>query len=140
MKQENILPIIAKDHLLDNWKKYNVTDTKKDFLALLNILQAIGENLDSLHSAYINGKHEFSGIWHYNEWESDKAIADALFEYCSFYTEDEFIEMILDRAEEYETSAEWSEDIRMETSDDPDSFCDCQILKTDDGYVKRVWY
>lgn len=140
MKQEDVLPIIAKEYLLDNWKKYNVSDTKKDFLALLNILQAIGENLDSLHSAYINGEHEFSGIWHDKEWESDKAIADALFEYCSFYTEAEFIEMILDRAEEYETSAEWSEDIRMETSDEPGSFCDCQILKTDDGYVKRVWY
>ena len=55
-------------------------------------------------------------------------------------TEKEFIDMILERRENYDTSAEWAEEIQAETTDEPDGNNDVQILKTDDGYVVRVWY
>lgn len=139
MTQEEIKPITAKKWLLDNWKDYKVTDTKKDFLALLNILQAVGENLDTLHDAVINCDNEFCDILHNGCWESDRELADTLFEFCTFYTKEEFIDMILDRAEDYEEPGEWAEDIREETSDDPRDNNDCQITKTEDGYVRRIW-
>lgn len=140
MKQEDIKPIVAKEWLIKHWESYNVTDTKEDFIALLNILQAVGENLDTLHDVYLNCETEFCDILHNGCWESDREIADTLFEFCTFYTEEEFIEGILARAEDYETSEEWAEDIRREASDDPkDGDNDCQITKTEDGYVRRIW-
>ena len=39
--------------MLDHWEAYDVADSKREFLELLNILQACGENLDSLHSTLI---------------------------------------------------------------------------------------
>lgn len=139
MKQDDIRPITAKKWLIDHWKDYNVTDSKEHFIALLNILQAVGENLDTLHDVYLNCENEFCDILHNGCWDSDREVADTLFEFCTFYTEEEFIEMILDRAEDYESSEEWAEDIRSETSDDPKDNNDCQITKTEDGYVKRIW-
>lgn len=138
IRQEDIQPITAKEYLVKNWKKYNVADTEEDFIALLNILQACGESLDSLHDAFFNGSDEFCDIYHGKSWESDREIADALCEFCSFYMEKEFIDMILDRRADYETSAEWSEAIFDATSDD--NVNDTQITKTEDGYVVRVWY
>ncbi len=139
MKQEEVKPITAKKWLLGHWADYGVTNSKEKFLALLNILQAVGENLDTLHDVYLNGEDEFCDILHNGSFESDREVADALFEFCTFYTEEEFIEMILDRAEDYETSEEWSEDIKQETSDAPEDNNDCQITRTEDGYVRRIW-
>ena len=138
VKQEDIRPIEVKDFLVNNWDKYGVADTRKDFIALLNILQACDESLDSLHRAYMNGSSEFCDIFHGHAWESDKEIADALLEFSTFYTTEEFVDMILSRREDYDDPAEYVEDMRMEASD---NVCnDVQITKTDDGYVKRVWY
>lgn len=140
MKQSDIRPITAKGYLIENWEKYGVADTKEDFIAFLNMLQACGENIDSLHNAYFNGHVEFCDIYHGAAWESDREIADTLREFCSFYTEKEFIDMILDRREDYESSQEWSESIYHETTDDISGDNGTQITKTDDGYVVRVWY
>ncbi|MBR6475394.1 MAG: hypothetical protein IKS98_08080 [Lachnospiraceae bacterium] len=140
MKQSDIRPITAKGYLIENWEKYGVADTKEDFIAFLNMLQACGENLDSLHNAYFNGHVEFCDIYHGKTWKSDREIADTLCEFCSFYTEKEFIDMILDRREDYESSQEWSESIYNETTDDISGDNSTQITKTDDGYVVRVWY
>ena len=139
IKQEEIKPITAKEHLLKNWHEYRVTDTKEDFIALLNILQACGENLDSLHDTYINGSYEFCDILHSAGWESDRDIANTLFDFCTFFTEQEFIDMILERREDCETSEEWSEDIIAEARDDIDGNNDVQITRTEDGYVRRIW-
>lgn len=140
VKQKDIKPITAKQWLLDNWEKYNVTDSKEKFLELLNILQACGESLDTLHDAYLNCENEFCDIFHDRCWESDKEIADALFEYCTFFTEEDFVNLILERYEDYESSEKWSEDIRRETSDNlKTGNNDCQITKTEDGYVRRIW-
>jgi hypothetical protein len=138
IRQEDIQPITAKEYLVKNWKKYNVADTEEDFIALLNILQACGESLDSLHDAFFNGSDEFCDIYHGKSWESDREVADTLLEFCTFYKEKGFIDMILGRREDYETSAEWSEAIFGATSDD--NVNDTQITKTEDGYVVRVWY
>lgn len=140
VKQDELQPIMAKEYLIKNWKAYKVADSKEDFVALLNILQACGESLDSLHDAFFNGSDEFCDIYHGRSWESDREIADALCEFCSFYTEKEFIDMILDRRADYESSQEWSESIYNETNDDIGGDNSTQITKTDDGYVVRVWY
>lgn len=140
IKQEDIQPITAKDYLIENWDKYKVCDTKDQFIALLNILQACGENLDSLHNAYFNGYDEFCDIYHNGSWDSDRDIADTLLEFCTFYTEQEFIDYILDKREDYDDETEYVEDMRREATDDVSGNNDVQITKTDDGYVKRVWY
>lgn len=140
VKQDDIMPITAKEYILKSWAAYRVADTKEEFVALLNILQACGENLDSLHNAVFNEHFEFCDIYHGGAWDSDRELADSLREFCTFYTEKEFIDMILERRENYDTSAEWAEEIQSETTDEPDGNNDVQILKTDDGYVVRVWY
>lgn len=140
VNQEDIQPITAKEYLIKNWKAYKVADSKEDFVALLNILQACGESLDSLHNAFFNGCSEFCDICHGQSWESDREVADTLKEFCSFYTEKEFIDMILDRRADFETSTEWSEETFAKTTDEADGDNDTQISKTDDGYVVRVWY
>ena len=138
IRQEDIQPITAKEYLVKNWKKYNVADTEEGFIALLNILQACGENLDSLHDVFLNGYVEFCDIFHGKSFGSDREVADTLLEFCTFYKEKEFIDMILDKRTDYETSAEWSEAVFDATSDN--NVNDTQITKTEDGYVVRVWY
>ena len=139
MRQEEIRPIAAKEYLLSHWKEYDVADTKEEFAALLNILQACGESLDSLHDVYFHGKNEFCDILHNGCWESDRDIAQTLFEFCTFYTEHEFIDWILERREDYDDMAEYAEDMRLEATDDISGNNDVQITKTDDGYVRRIW-
>ncbi len=140
MRQDDLQPIQAKDWLLKNWSEYGVVDTKEDFIALINILQAIGESLDSLHNAVFNCYTEFSGIVNVYGWDSDRDLADALLEFCSFFTEEDFIDSILDRREDYDTESEWVEATRREASDEQKDWDDTQIFRTDDGYVRRVWY
>lgn len=135
VKQSEIKPIIAKQYLINHWTNYDVVDTKEDFIALLNILQACGETLDSLHYAV----NEFCDILHNGCWETDREVTETLFEFCTFYTEQEFINMILERREDYVDETEYVEEMRLEATDDVDGNNDCQITKTDDGYVRRIW-
>lgn len=137
--QEEIQPITAKEYLVKNWRNYHVTDTKEEFIALLNILQACGENLDSLHDVCVNGITEFCDIVHFSGWESDRDVADTLFEFCAFYREKDFIDMILDQVENYDNVNEWALAIIDEARDDVNGNNDVQISKTEDGYVKRIW-
>ena len=139
VKQEEIRPIVAKEHMLNNWDKYDLTDTKEDFVALLNILQACGENLENLHDTFLNGKDEFCDIYHNDCWNNDREIAETLFEFCSFFTESEFIDLILERKEDYENDEEYVQDMFREATDNIDGNNDVQISKTDDGYVRRIW-
>lgn len=140
ISQSDIKPIVAKEYLVKHWKSYNVVDTKENFIALLNILQACGESLDSLHHTHFNGKDEFCDIFHSGGWNSDRDIADSLLEFCSFYTESEFIDLILERKEDYDNLEEYVEDMRLEATDEINGNNDVQITKTNDGYVRRVWY
>ncbi len=136
IKQHEIKPIAAKDYLLTNWDKYDLTDTKEEFLALLNILQACGESIDSLHDA----EDEFCDIYHGRGWSSDREVVAPLLEFNSFYKEEDFVNLILEKREDYENISRYVEDMRLEATDDINGNNDVQISKTDDGYVKRVWY
>ena len=139
VKQCEMRPINAKEHLMRYWKVYDVVDSKEAFVALLNILQACGENIDTLHAVCFNNSNEFADILHNGCWEDDREVAQTLCEFCTFYTEEEFIDMILSRREDYETAEEWAEEIRLETTDDISGNNDVQISKTEDGYVRRIW-
>ena len=139
VNQEDIQPITAKAYLMKNWYRYNLTDTNEEFLDLLNILQACGESIETLHETVFNGGDEFCDIVHSGPWESDRQVVDALFEYCAFYKDKDFIDMILDRRNDYNTSKEWADDIIDEARDDIDGNNDVQITRTEDGYVVRIW-
>ncbi len=140
VSQNEIEPIAVKEYLLKNWQQYDIADTKEEFLAVLNILQACGESLDSLHSTYFNGNQEFCDIYHGESWDSMRDIVHSLYEFCTFYTEQQFIDAVLDRREDFDSAEEYVEEMRREASDLPEDFCDTQISKTEDGYVIRVWY
>ena len=123
-------------------EKYDLVDSKEDFIALLNILQACDENLESLHESVREGTFcDIDG-----RWDSDREFAKVLLEHDSFYTEEEFIEYIMYRWNEWEEDrdpdldAPGSEHIRQMTDDEEEMHWDTQITKTDDGYVVRRWY
>lgn len=140
IRQDEVKPITAKAYLLENWQKYDLVDPKEDFIALLNILQACGESIDSLHNVVFNGIEEFIDcINSHGGWETDRDLVDTLFYFCRFFTEQEFIDYILDRREDYATQEEYVEAIRREASDADEDFADTQITRTDDGYVRRIW-
>jgi len=140
VKQEEIKPIEAKSYMVAHWDQYGVAETKDEFIGLLNILQACGESLESLHHAYFNGYSEYCDIFHDGGWNSDRDVVDTLYEFCTFYTDEEFIDSVLDRRLDYDDPAEYVKDMRLEATDDIEGNNDVQITKTEDGYVRRVWY
>lgn len=78
-----------------NWSEYDLVDTKEQFIALMNILEAHGENLDSLH----NCEDEFCGIIFSNPG-TDRDIVRGLFEYNSFFpSKAEFVSCMKENAE-----------------------------------------
>ena len=72
--------------ILQNWDRYKITDTKKDMIALLNILEANGESIDSLHRAVLNRANRYCGV--YASCESDRELAYILFDHYSFFSDD----------------------------------------------------
>ena len=129
--------IQAKDYILSHWDEYNLVDTKEEMLGLLNILQACGENLDSLHDVCCNGYSVFADI--VGTWDGDRDVVSSLYQFISFFTESEFIDYMLDRIEDikYE-EGEPAEEVRSWTYDEEPS--DTKVVRTEDGYVVRVWY
>ena len=130
-------PIIAKNYILDHWSEYNLgIKSRQEMLGLLNILQACDETLDSLHDAVFNGYDVFADI--FGSWESDSEVVDALYQFNTFFTEDEFIDFILDQIQEMkEDGIDYAETIGEWTNG---NIGDCFIERTEDGYVKRVYY
>lgn len=120
IKQEEIQPIMAHDYIVSHWEKYNLTDSREDFIALVNVLQACGESIESLHEAFINGDYEYCDIYHGEAWDDEREIVNALFEYSTFYTEAEFINYMIERQADYDSMEEYTEAIRDETTDDSD--------------------
>ena len=56
MMEEKLEPITAKKWIIDHYDQYGLGFTdKKEMVGLLNILQAAGENLDSMHNCVVNG-------------------------------------------------------------------------------------
>ena len=148
VSQSEIKPIMAKQYMLENWDKYDVVDSKKEMLELLNILQAVDETLESMHDVVENGERKFCDAFNDHGWSSMRELKEMLFYFDTFYTDEEFIDYIMDRYNEYKEDEEdlnkypdleACERIRCLTSDDPKDFCDTQISKTEDGYVVRIW-
>lgn len=148
VKQSEIVPIMAKDYMLDHWNDYDVVDSRQEMLELLNCLQACGETLESMHDCVINGETEWCDCVNWDGWSSMRDLKETIFYFCTFYTESEFIDFIMDRYQGYKDEVDdlekypWedpAERIRCLTSDEPKDFSDTQISKTEDGYVVRIW-
>ena len=133
-----LLPITAKSYCTEHYAEYPF-DMKdgKEMIALLNILQASGETLDSMHDAVFNGHSMFMDI--FGSWSTDRELYDAILQFNTFFTEDEFVGWILEKIEDLKYDGmNPSDEIRAWTY--PDEPSDTKIVKTEDGYVVRVWY
>ena len=60
--------ISGYNYMVNNWESYDVCNSKEEFIALLNILQANGETLESLNDCYQNDDREFMSI--FGKWDS----------------------------------------------------------------------
>lgn len=131
------------NYMLKHWKEYNLTDTKEDFIALLNILEAHGETIDSLHHAVFNCYDFFCDYW-FCDVQNDRDAVEVIFNFNRFIdnVEDlkEFLyEELQDlRDDDYFTREEQDRIFKEDYCDDenPDSI----ITKTRDGYVHSVRY
>lgn len=132
-----------REYILNNWQAYNLTDTKEDFIALLNCLEANGETIDSLHDVVLNGEEWFMGIFG-GQWESDRDVVEAVFSFSCFYTLEDFKGYLYEELQEAKEEAEQDGDnlaLDMFYEDHfTDNNPDCIITKTTDGYVKTVRY
>ena len=131
--------ITAKNYCMEHFKDYPFEmKDKSEMLALLNILQASGENLDTMHNVICNGYDTFMDI--FGKWDSDLDLYKTILEYNTFFTEDEYKEFIKIKMvdlKELEGIDNPEEEIR--TWLDETSPSDTKIIKTEDGYVLRVW-
>lgn len=136
-----------REYILNNWQAYDLTDTKEEFIALLNCLEAVGETIDSLHDAGFNHYDEFIDVICLDGFEDDRAVVEAVFEFCTFFTLEDFKGYLYEQLDDAkywdEREDEQFKGMNIEmfyrdhfTDDNPD----CQIFKTTDGYVKRVRY
>ena len=131
-----------RQYIIDNWQAYNLTDTKEEFIALLNCLEANGETIDSLHDVAFNGYDEFMGIW--GHFENDRDVVEAVFEFSCFFTLEDFKEYLYEQLAEAKEDYEKTHDDYFLRSFYEDHFTDdnpdCRITRTTDGYVKTVRY
>lgn len=134
-------PITAKKWILDHYDQYGLGFTdRKEMVELLNILQAADENLDSMHNCVFNGHTEFMDIWHNGEqWESDRELYESIMRFNAFYTEDEFIDYMLEQIAELKEDEEDPAEV-IHTWTYYGEISDKKVYKTEDGYVIRVWY
>lgn len=80
-----------KAFLLKHWSLYNLTDTKEDFIILLNILEAHEETIDSLHNVVVNGLPSFCDIE--GDFNTDQELVSALFEYHNYFVNEEVMKV-----------------------------------------------
>ena len=117
-----------KQFFLNSWQQYNIVDSREQMLALLNILEAHGENLDTMHDIYMGNSDFCCSIFYNMGVSSDRETVQAIFEHNVFYTSyDAMIAAYQEAADEEETTLEEY----MEYED---------IRKTTDGYVRVLWY
>lgn len=117
-----------KNHILENWGKYKIVSSQKDMVALLNILEAHGETLDSLHDVTIGNSDWVCSICFSPENITDRDVAKGIMMHNSFYkTHDELMQVMAENAEDAEVSLE--EYLKQQ-----------DIRTTSDGYVCVLWY
>ncbi len=137
--EESLEPIMAKKYIVDHFFQYPFGMKKKeDMIALLNILQANGENLDSMHDVVFEGLDSFMDI--FGRWNTDKELYETVLEFNTFFTEREFIDWILERMVELKEDGFDDPVEELRTWTDESEASDTKIIRTEDGYVVRVWY
>lgn len=87
IEKENFIPYKnIKEHILDNWRRYNVVDSKEEMVALLNILEAHDEDLDTMHDVYMGNTDTCCGIWFNFGVKNDRETVRSIFENNIFYS------------------------------------------------------
>ena len=125
----------VKKYILDHYNEYGFKlgdkpITKDDMTALLNILEAHNENLDSLHDVAFNGYDEFCGIC--GRFDNDNDTVNALFDFNVFISDSEWLAWV--KAEVSERLAdEWEPDWIVEDIKNT-------VVKTSDGFVMFLEY
>lgn len=109
----------VREYILSHWNEYDLTDTKEDFVKLLNILESHDSCIDELHSSVLNGY----GCCGYLPFDTDRELVKALLDDHAFYDDyNELYKVILENAE----------------IDDVDEFEEAQYIDvrvTHDGFV-----
>lgn len=115
------------NHIISNYDKYNLSlDSQEDMLRLLNILEAHGETLDSLHDC----RGQFDGFCNkvnvYDDIVTDAELADGILATNAFYkSKEEFLSCYLDD-DDYQDYVElWEDNIKHGDT-----------IQTTDGYVE----
>ena len=120
--------MLHKEYILNHWQQYDIVDSKEQMLALLNILEAHNETLDSVHDVYM-GNTEFCCSIYYNMGVSnDRETVQAILDHNIFYVSyDALVEACEEDAAENSVTVE--EYIAYE-----------DIRETTDGFVRVLWY
>ena len=134
----------VRDFIIDNWQKYDLTDTKKEFIALVNILESADLTIDDLHDVICNGYDEFFDIIDIGDyWQTDRDVVESVMNCASFFTLDEFSAFLTDElefAKNYDNTHEDGDEVEYFYKQYfTDEWCDCTITQTADGYVIRVY-
>lgn len=141
-KFENPLePIMAKEWQLKNWNNYGLgLENEQEMLELLNICQAAGTTLENVVEDWKNGEVFVFGHIYAPGQRTIPEIVESIRAFYTFYTDEEFIDYILDQMVE----------LKEEGYDDPAAeihswtyegeMTDTVVHKTEDGYVIQVSY
>lgn len=117
-----------KQYILEHWSEYDMVDSREEMLALLNILEAHGESLDSLHDVTFGNTDRVCSILFNSTPETDREVVEGIREHNVFYaTHDALMEAMKELAEDCGGSVE-------ETLEGED------VRQTSDGYVRVLWY
>lgn len=121
------------DHMMKNWHKYKRTETKEEFFALLNILEANDETLENMKKYQGTTRELFCGI--YGSLGDLKDITKVLFDFHIFYKSlEDFEEACKIKYKEdglnefYNSFEEYFEEEKEE------------LIKTFGGYVLKLYY
>jgi hypothetical protein len=113
---------------------HNKPITEKQYIELLDILQANGETIESFYEV-ANNTNEFCGIYKMSGcYEDNTEVYNALMEHHIFLSDNEFIDWILEKIQE---DKEEGEDYAQHIHDYTYGNSDTQIYKTAHGYVIR---
>ena len=120
-----------RSYCIKHWQDYKIVDTKEDFIKLLNILEAHGENLDTFANAVINGLPFCRYLEAYPDYREE---AQFLLSCHSLLTPDELGQMLTEFMEEEKEGGYYDEEMFKRTYGDCE-FSDIMIEKTTDGYI-----
>lgn len=122
----------ARQYAIKNYKAYNLGLNSPDEMEnLLNILEAFDETLDSLHAS----QGDFLDFY-FSGPVSDADIAKAILNNCSFFTESEFIDRMI---EGYQWLKSDGYDAADYLKDEANDRTDTIVIKTGRGYVTRTY-